>query len=140
MGEDDEFVALEYIKSIGQSICPLNLYGNKEPSGENIQSMCKQGPIYIRAHSTLKAWALNEMIESDEEFETAFEDEATSSIHISSSHSQSAATKRAKQSTKLKPKKRIHWNTEKSLTSEHSSVDNDGGNKIPIVSILMAKC
>ena len=101
--------------------------------------MCKQGPIYIQACKTLKAWPLGEVIESDKEFETKFEDEATSNIHISSSHSQSAGTQRAKQSTKKKSKKPIHWNAGRSLTIELPSVDNDGGNEIPIVSILMTK-
>ena len=45
--EQGEFVQFEYVKSIGHNICPLNLYGGKEPSGENIYTMCKQGPCNI---------------------------------------------------------------------------------------------
>ena len=55
----------EYVKSIGQNICPLNLYGGKEPSGENIYTMCKQGPIYVWACQALKVWVLSEYFESD---------------------------------------------------------------------------
>ena len=34
--EQGEFVQFEYVKNIGQNICSINLYGGKEPSGENI--------------------------------------------------------------------------------------------------------
>ncbi len=91
-----EFVTFEYVKSIGQNICPLNLYGNKEPSGENIYSMCKQGPIYVRASKMLKVWAVEEIVESDGASETGMEDEATGS-GMSSSHNQFAGTKRSRQ-------------------------------------------
>ena len=99
--EQGEFVQFEFVKSIGQNICPLNLYLNKEPSGENIHAMCKQGPIYVRASKALKVWALNELFESDETSENSngTEDEAASMSTSSSSHSHSRGTKRHRQST-----------------------------------------
>lgn len=142
--EDEQggFVAFEYVKSIGQNICPLNLYANKEPSGENIYSMCKQGPIYVRACKMLKVWALDEIFESDGASETGMEDEATTTTS-SSSHSQSAGTKRSRQSTlslTKKPSKRVHWNAEPNLTSGSQPSENDVfGNETTIVSILETK-
>ncbi|XP_028409247.1 uncharacterized protein LOC114531834 [Dendronephthya gigantea] len=132
--EQGEFVAFEYVKSIGQNICPLNLYANKEPSGENIYSMCKQGPIYIRACTMLKVWALDEMLESDGASETGMEDEATSS-QISSSRSQFSGIKRSKQSTLSVSEKRkcVHFNAEERLTSGSQSPENDvAGDEITI--------
>jgi hypothetical protein len=133
-----EFVTFEYVKSIGQNICPLNVYGNKEPSGENIYSMCKQGPIYVRASKMLKVWAVNEIVESDGASETGMEDEATGSS-MSSSHNQFAGIKRSRQSTinlTNKPSKRVHRNVEESPTSHRQSCENVVGNEATIVSIL----
>ena len=115
--EQGEFVQFEFVKSIGQNICPLNLYLNKEPSGENIHAMCKQGPIYVRASKALKVWALNELFELDETSENSngTEDEATSMSTSSSSHSHSRGTKRHRQSTlnlTSQASKRVLENTE----------------------------
>lgn len=102
--EQGEFVQYEFVKSIGQNICHLNLYGNKEPSGENIHHMCKQGPIYVRASKTLKVWALSELesnLDGTSEKSNETEDEVTVVSVDSSSDIDSHATgiKRRRQST-----------------------------------------
>ena len=137
--EEGEFVNFEYVKSIGQNICPLNLYGNKEPSGENIYSMCKQGPIYVRACKMLKVWAVDEILDSDGTCETEMEDATTSSM--SANYNQFAGTKRSRETTinvTNKPNKRAHSN-EESLTSGRQSCENVVGNEANIVSILESK-
>ena len=129
--EHGEFVPFEYVKSIGQNICPLNLYGNKEPSGENIYSMCKQGPIYIRASKMLKVWP-----QDDTKSEDSVEDELDSSEN-SSSYSQPMGTKRTRQSTLVStdnPSKRVCWHTDKLVVN--GSPSHVAGQKTIIVSIL----
>lgn len=100
--EQGEFVQFEYVKSIGQNICPLNLYGGKEPTGENIYIMCKQGPIYVRACQALKVWVLSEYFKSDGMSENSngasTEDEGNTLPTSSASHSHSTGIKRRKQS------------------------------------------
>ena len=34
--DENDIVGFDFVKSIGQNICPLNLHANKAPSGENI--------------------------------------------------------------------------------------------------------
>ena len=100
--EQGEFVQFEYVKSIGHNICPLNLYGGKEPSGENIYTMCKQGPIYVRACQALKVWVLSEYFESDGMSENSngasTEDEGNTLSNSSTSHCHSTGRKRRKES------------------------------------------
>ena len=102
--EQGEFVQFEYVKSIDQNICPLNLYGGKEPSGENIYTMCKQGPIYVRACQALKVWVLSECFESDGMSEnsngasTGTEEEGNTLSTSSTSNRHCTGEKRCKQS------------------------------------------
>ena len=64
--EEGEIVNFDFVKGIGQNICPLNLFGNEEPSGKNIHAVCKQGPIYVRAKKKLKLWELPQVSESED--------------------------------------------------------------------------
>lgn len=50
------------MKAIGQCICPVNLFGDKEPTGAAMAGLCKQGPIYVRARRKLREWAISENV------------------------------------------------------------------------------
>ena len=93
-----ELVQFEYVKSIGQNICPLNLYGGKEPSGENIYAMCEQGPIYVRACQALKVWVLSECFESENSNGASTEEEGNTLSSSPTSHRHCTGRKRRKQS------------------------------------------
>lgn len=106
--EEGELVHFDFVKSIGQNICPLNLFGNKEPSGENIHAVCKQGPIYVRAKKKLKLWemdGINELEDIADEIPdigSLIEDEVSTqprSVTRSSRQRLSAGTNKLSQST-----------------------------------------
>ena len=65
--EHGDMVHFNFVKSIGQNICPLNLFGNKEPTGDSIYGLTKQGPIYVRASKRLKMWSCDEFCETETE-------------------------------------------------------------------------
>ena len=54
--DNDGIIQFEFVKCIGQSVCPLNLFGDKEPTAAILTGMSRQGPVYVRARKKLKVW------------------------------------------------------------------------------------
>ena len=57
------------MKSIGKSICPLNLFSDKELTGATLAGLCRQGPIHVRATKKLRFWPAEDVSDDDEEIE-----------------------------------------------------------------------
>ena len=57
----------EFVKCIGQNICPINSFGNKLPTANMISTVCKQGPIYVRATKKLRLCESIEDVEDEDD-------------------------------------------------------------------------
>ena len=86
--ENGNLVPFEFVKSIGQNICPINTFGNQEPTANMIASVSKQGPIYVRAKKKLKLLEIFEDGDDEEKGEDELEAE-----HISSGPATSTQVK-----------------------------------------------
>ena len=67
--EDEQggVVPFEFVKSIGKNICPLNLFGDKQPTASILAGLCRQGPIYVRSTKRLKVWPTDLSGDDEEE-------------------------------------------------------------------------
>jgi len=67
--EDGGAIPFEFVKSIGKSICPLNLFSDKELTGTTLAGLCRQGPIYVRATKQLRFWPTEDVSDDDDDNE-----------------------------------------------------------------------
>lgn len=67
--EEGGVIPFEFVKSIGKSICPLNLFSDKELTGATLAGLCRQGPIYVRATKQLRFWPMEDVSDDDEDNE-----------------------------------------------------------------------
>ena len=65
--EEGGVIPFEFVKTIGKSICPLNLFGDKELTAATLAGLCRQGPIYVRAMKRLKVWPAEEITDVEDE-------------------------------------------------------------------------
>lgn len=65
--EEGGVIPFEFVKTIGTSICPLNLFGDKELTAATLAGLCCQGPIYVRAMKRLKVWLAEEITDVEDE-------------------------------------------------------------------------
>ena len=67
--EGNSLVPFEFVKCIGKSICPLNLFGGCDPTASVLAGMIRQGPLYVRAKKKLAIWVNDDEEEFSKEQE-----------------------------------------------------------------------